>query len=102
MADVCVLAQTESQPTTSFLWYFAERTKYACLASTSVLLIPVDGKLPEDATRESVSRHAVLEAGMTTLGKNLRERLREFVDNKFAEPSEFEHCAMMLVSQSSG
>ena len=95
--EICVLVQTESKPTTSYLWVLVERAKRRARAP-AVACIPVSSTFSRSCTRSSITRVLVNEADMTGVGKIMRDRMRIFLDDYFGEPSEFEHIAMMLVS----
>ncbi len=103
MDDLCFNAQTENQPTTSFLWCFVERAKKLCSESTPIYVIPLDRKLPANATKANVERVSVDEkkedgtSSMTAVGKKMRGKMRNFISEQFYECSDYELMAMMLV-----
>ena len=59
-----------------------------CSERRDTMIIDVTGKFDAAMVRNSAPRLARSESVMTEFGKEMRRRMRHFLEEKFAEPSE--------------
>ena len=69
-----------------------------CADNRNIMVVCVNTRMDSRASRKSVQRLSVSEKSLSACGKTMRQRMRDFLELQFAEPSENEHCAMLVVT----